>query len=37
MTLGGAIAILATILVGQRLVRSFGIGSKPRHESDSTD
>jgi len=37
MTLGGVIAILATILVGQRLVRSFGIGSKPRGKTDSGD
>jgi MFS family permease len=35
MTFGGAIAILATVLVGQRLIRSFGIGSKPIQNSDT--
>jgi predicted MFS family arabinose efflux permease len=34
MTVGGTIAILATVLVGQRLIRSFGIGSKPNQKSD---
>lgn len=29
MTLGGSVAIIATVLVGQRLLRSFGVGSKP--------
>ena len=28
MTLGGSVAILATLLVGQRLLRSFGVGSE---------
>jgi len=36
MTLGGAVAILATLLVGQRLIRSFGIGSKPKIHSDTS-
>ena len=29
MTLGGSIAIIATLFVGQSLLRSFGLGSKP--------
>lgn len=29
MTLGGSVAILATVLVGQRLLRSFGLGATP--------
>lgn len=33
MTLGGSVAILATVVVGQRLLRNFGIGSKPNPES----
>jgi hypothetical protein len=28
MTIGGTIVVLATVLVGQRLLRSFGVGSK---------
>jgi len=40
MSVGGTIAILATVLVGQRLIRSFGIGSKPNQnftpESESS-
>ena len=34
MTLGGAIAILATVLVGRHLISSFGTGSKPNINSD---
>jgi MFS family permease len=30
MTVGGTIAIFATLIVGQRLVRNFGIGSKAK-------
>jgi len=33
MTLGGAVAILATVLVGQRLLRSFGLGATPQENS----
>jgi len=36
MTLGGSIAILATLIVGQRLIRSFGIGSKPNQKPDAS-
>jgi MFS family permease len=35
MTLGGAVAIAATVLVGQRLLRSFGPGSTPIHNPDA--
>ncbi len=35
MTLGGSVTVLATVLVGQRLIRSFGIGSKPNINSDT--
>ncbi|MBP37934.1 MAG: MFS transporter [Dehalococcoidia bacterium] len=35
MTLGGSVAILTTLLVGQRLIRNFGIGSKPNQKSDA--
>jgi MFS family permease len=35
MTVGGTIAILATALVGKRLLRSFGIGSKPNENTDA--
>lgn len=35
MTVGGSVAILATVIVGQRLIRNFGIGSKPKINSDS--
>ncbi len=33
MTLGGAVADLATVLVGQRLLRSFGLGATPQENS----
>ena len=36
MTLGGSIAIVATLFVGQRLLRSFGFGSKPNSPGNST-
>ena len=36
MTLGGSIAIVATLFVGQRLLRSFGLGSKPNFTGNST-
>jgi len=35
MTVGGSVAILATVIVGQRLIRNFGIGSKPKINSGS--
>ena len=35
MTLGGSVAILATLLVGSRLLRSFGVGTKPAHEAEA--
>ena len=35
MTVGGTIAILATLIVGQRLVRSFGIGSTAEQNPES--
>jgi len=35
MTLGGSVAILATALVGRRLLRSFGSGSKPLPNPDT--
>ncbi len=35
MTLGGTVAILATLLVGQRLIRNFGAGSKPSQKSET--
>ncbi|MBN4065005.1 MFS transporter, partial [Dehalococcoides mccartyi] len=34
MTLGGSVAILSSVLVGQRLLRSFGIRSTPKNNSD---
>ena len=37
MTLGGSIAIIATLFVGQSLLRSFGLGSKPSFTSNPTD
>jgi MFS family permease len=36
MTLGGSIAIIATLFVGQSLLRSFGLGSKPSFTSNPT-
>ncbi len=36
MTLGGTVAIIATAFVGRRLIRSFGIGSKPIPNPDTT-
>jgi MFS family permease len=36
MTLGGSIAIIATLFVGQSLLRSFGLGSKPNFTSNPT-
>jgi MFS family permease len=36
MTLGGSIAIIATLFVGQSLLRSFGLGSKPNFTGNST-
>ena len=36
MTVGGTAAIVATIFVGQRLLRSFGTGSSPREKSDAS-
>jgi hypothetical protein len=36
MTLGGTVAIIATACVGRRLIRSFGIGSKPIPNPDTT-
>ena len=36
MTLGGSIAIVATLFVGQRLLRSFGFGSKPKFADNPT-
>jgi MFS family permease len=35
MTVGGSVAILATVIAGQRLIRNFGIGSKPKINSGS--
>lgn len=35
MTLGGSVAILATVLVGQRLIRAFGTGSKPNDSGET--
>jgi len=35
MTVGGSIAIIATVLVGQRLLRSFGTGSIPTEQIES--
>ncbi len=35
MTLGGTVAVLATALVGRRLLRSFGSGSKPIPNPDT--
>jgi MFS family permease len=35
MTVGGSIAILATVFVGQRLIRNFGFGSTPTETSDA--
>ncbi len=36
MTLGGSIAIIATLFVGQSLLRSFGLGSKPNFAGNPT-
>jgi predicted MFS family arabinose efflux permease len=36
MTVGGTAAILATVLVGQRLLRSFGAGSTPNPNTDTS-
>ncbi len=36
LTVGGTIAIIATILVGQRLLRNFGMGPVPAKKSDAT-
>jgi MFS-type transporter involved in bile tolerance (Atg22 family) len=36
MTLGGSIAIIATLYVGQSLLRSFGFRSKPKFAGNST-
>ena len=36
MTLGGSIAIIATLFVGQSLLRSFGLGSKPNLTGNPT-
>lgn len=34
MTVGGSVAIAATVIVGQRLLRSFGTGSTPNEDPD---
>lgn len=36
MTVGGITAIVATVFVGQRLLRSFGTGSSPSQKSDAS-
>jgi MFS family permease len=36
MAVGGTTAIVATVFVGQRLLRSFGTGSSPREKSDAS-
>ena len=36
MTLGGSIAIIASLFVGQSLLRSFGLGSKPKFTGNPT-
>ena len=36
MTVGGSVAIIATLLVGQRLLRSFGVGSKSAQAVESS-
>ncbi|MDP6666400.1 MAG: MFS transporter [Dehalococcoidia bacterium] len=37
MTLGGSVAIVSTALVGQRLLRSFGYGTKPANQAQKPD
>ena len=36
MTLGGSITIIATLFVGERLLRSFGLGAKPNSPGNPT-